>query len=69
VLPARLAEVDGEEETLQMISVLRGPEPEIAGESVDDEVAALARWLRDLDSGDIEPSQIAIFVRTRQVVR
>jgi superfamily I DNA/RNA helicase len=49
---------------------LRGPEPEIvAGGSVDDEIAALARWLRDLRSRDIEPGQIAIFGRTRRVVR
>jgi len=29
LLPAKLAEVDGEEETRQTISILRGPEPEI----------------------------------------
>jgi UvrD-like helicase C-terminal domain/AAA domain len=70
LLPAKLAEVDGEEETRQTISILRGPEPEIvAGESVDDEVAALARWLRDLPERDIEPGQIAIFGRTRQLIR
>jgi superfamily I DNA/RNA helicase len=70
VLPAKLAEVDGEEETRQTISILRGPEPEIvAGKSIDDEIAALTRWLRDLRSRDIEPGQIAIFGRTRQLVR
>jgi UvrD/REP helicase N-terminal domain/UvrD-like helicase C-terminal domain len=70
LLPAKLADVDGEEETRQTISVLRGPEPEIvAGQSVDDEIAALARWLRDLRARDIGPGQIAIFGRTRQVVR
>jgi superfamily I DNA/RNA helicase len=69
-LPAKLADVDGEEETRQTISVLRGPEPEIvAGQSVDDEIAALARWLRDLRARDIEPGQIAIFGRTRQAVQ
>ena len=69
LLPAKLAEVDGEEETRQTISILRGPEPEIvAGESVNAEVAALARWLRDLRARDIEPGQIAIFGRTRKVV-
>jgi hypothetical protein len=70
LLPAKLAEVDGEEETRQTISILRGPEPEIAdGESVEDEIAALARWLGGLRARDIEPGQIAIFGRTRQVVR
>ena len=70
LLPAKLAEVDGEEETRQTISILRGPEPEIvAGKSVDDEVAALARWLRDLRARGIEPAQIAIFGRTPRVVR
>jgi UvrD-like helicase family protein/AAA domain-containing protein len=70
LLPAKLAEIDGEEETRQTISVLRGPEPEIVGgESVADEVAALARWLRELRAREIEPGQIAIFGRTRQVVR
>jgi ATP-dependent exoDNAse (exonuclease V) beta subunit len=49
--------------------VLRGPEPEIVGgESVEDEIAALARWLRDLRARDIEPGQIAIFGRTRQLI-
>lgn len=68
LLPAKLAEVDGEQETRQ--TILRGPEPEIvAGVSVDDEVAALARWLRDLRARDIEPGQIAIFGRTQEVVR
>ena len=37
--------------------------------SVDDEIAALARWLRDLRARDIEPGQIAIFGRTQQLVR
>jgi hypothetical protein len=70
LLPAKLPEVDGEEETRQTISILRGPEPEVvAGKSVDDEVAALALWLRDLRARGIEPGQIAIFGRTRQVVR
>jgi superfamily I DNA/RNA helicase len=70
LLPAKLPEVDGEEETRQTISILRGPEPEVvAGKSVDDEVAALALWLRDLRTREIEPGQIAIFGRTRQVVR
>jgi hypothetical protein len=70
LLPAKLAEVDGEEEPRQTISILRGPEPEIvAGESVDGEVAALTDWLRELRRRDIEPGQIAIFGRTRQVVR
>jgi superfamily I DNA/RNA helicase len=70
LLPAKLAEVDGEEEARQTMSVLRGPEPEIVeGESVEDEITALAHWLRDLCARDIEPGQIAIFGRTRQVVR
>jgi superfamily I DNA/RNA helicase len=70
LLPAKLAEVDGEEEIRQTISILRGPEPEIvAGESVEDEIAALARWLRELREREIEPGQIAIFGRTRQIVR
>jgi AAA domain/UvrD-like helicase C-terminal domain len=70
LLPAKLAEVDGEAEARQTLSVLRGPEPEIvAGKSVDDEIAALARWLGDLQARDIEPGQIAIFGRTRQAVR
>jgi superfamily I DNA/RNA helicase len=70
LLPAQLAEVDGEEENRQTISILRGPEPEIVGgETVDDEIAALARWLGDLRGRDIEPGQIAIFGRTRPVVR
>ena len=70
LLPAKLAEVDGEQENRQTISVLRGPEPEIVGgASVEDEVAALVRWLRDLRARDVEPGQIAIFGRTRRVVR
>jgi hypothetical protein len=70
LLPAKLAEVDGEQENRQTISVLRGPEPEIVGgASVEDEVAALVRWLRDLRARDVVPGQIAIFGRTRQVVR
>jgi UvrD-like helicase family protein len=70
LLPAKLAEVDGEQETRQTVSVLRGPAPEIVGgDSVDEEVAALVRWLGDLRARDIEPGQIAIFGRTRQLVR
>ncbi len=70
LLPPTLPEVDGEQETRQTISVLRGPVPEIVGgESAGDEITALARWLRDLHARDIEPGQIAIFGRTRQVVR
>jgi len=70
LLPAKLAEVDGEEETRQTISVLRGPGPEVAGgESDEGEITALARWLRDLAARGIEPGQIAIFGRTRRIVR
>jgi hypothetical protein len=70
LLPAKLAEVDGEEENRQAISILRGPEPEfVGGASVEDEVATLVRWLRDLRARDVEPGQIAIFGRTRQVIR
>ena len=70
LLPAKLAEVDGEHESRQTVSVLRGPDPEIAaGESVEEEIAALARWLRDLHARDIEPGQIAIFGRTQRVLR
>jgi superfamily I DNA/RNA helicase len=70
LLPAKLAEVDGEQETRHTISVLRGPEPEIVGgASIADEVAALVRWLRELPARGIEPGQIAIFGRTRQIVR
>ena len=70
LLPAKLAEVDGAEETRQTITVLRGPEPEVVGgESLEDEITALAIWLRDLRARGIEPGQIAIFGRTRQVAR
>jgi hypothetical protein len=70
VLPSELAEVDGEQETRRTISVLRGPEPElVGGDSVEDEIAALVRWLRDLQIRGIEPGQIAIFGPTRRLVR
>ena len=49
---------------------MRGPEPEVVGgESVEDEITALAHWLRKLCAREIEAGQIAIFGRTRQVVR
>jgi hypothetical protein len=47
-LPAKLVEVDGEQETRQTISILRGPEPGIVAEKfVDAEIVSLARWSRD----------------------
>jgi len=70
LLSPTLAEIDGEQETRQTISVLRGPESEIArGQTVDDEIAALVHWLHDLQARGFAPGQIALFGRTRQLVR
>lgn len=67
---ALLLAADGSTATRATVSLLAGPEPEVVGTAtVDDEIAAVADWIRRLVSQGFRPEEIAIFGRTEAVVR
>lgn len=69
-MPSAVVEADGSTATRATVSLLAGPEPEVVGTAtVDDEIAAVADWIRRLVSQGFRPEEIAIFGRTEAVVR
>lgn len=69
-MPPSVDEADGVAGPRATVSLLAGPEPEIvAAATVDDEIAAVADWIRRLISQGFRPEEIALFCRTEQLVR
>lgn len=66
LLPAALDEDgDGQPESRASISLLKGPPPEVSGyATVDEEIAGVARRLRELTTSGFAPRDIAIFCRS-----
>lgn len=51
------------------LSLLSGPSPSVVGfETADQEVSALAEWLQALGQEGIDPGQIGLFARTREIL-
>ncbi len=69
LLPSRVADVDGEPQERDVVSLLRGPEPEIKGaDDLAQEIDVLTNWLVAAQHRGIAPSEIAVFARTRKVL-
>ena len=66
LLAPELADVDGNNEKRNdTISVFNGPKPQMmVYDSEDEETAAVADWLKDLQRDEVVPSEMGIFVRS-----
>ncbi|MFN3259901.1 MAG: 3'-5' exonuclease [Pikeienuella sp.] len=66
LLPTRLSDMDGDEESRQgVVSLLRGPPPEIAIVANEaDERSAVGAWLRARVADGVSPGEIAVIVRS-----
>ncbi len=71
LLPPELSDVDGIAETRRgTVSVFNGPEPTIStAQSVDEEVDAIASWLRKRSAEGVRPDEIGVFVRSPAEVK
>jgi hypothetical protein len=67
LLPKIVRDVDGlEEERFGTVSVFNGPDPLIAIEAdAEAEIARVGRWIAEAVTEGIKPSEIGLFVRTR----
>jgi superfamily I DNA/RNA helicase len=65
-LGPEVSDVDENSESRQgIISVFNGPTPSIQMvDSQQEEIAAVAQWIKNLAQGGIEPHEIAVFVRS-----
>jgi hypothetical protein len=65
LLGPELSDVDGITETRRgTVSVFNGPEPTIViADSADEEIEAIASWLRKLSADGVQPDEMGIFVR------
>jgi hypothetical protein len=70
LLPKIIRDVDGREEDRSgTISVFNGPEPVIAVQpNAEAEITAVTQWISKAVSDGIKPSEIGIFVRTRNEI-
>ena len=66
LLDPQVSDVDGNiEERGGTVSVFNGPPPDIlALDSIEDEIAKVAEWLKDLAKEGLRPHEIGIFVRS-----
>ena len=66
LLPAALDEEgNGKSESHASVSLLKGPSPEVNGyATVEEEIAGVARRLRELTAGGFAPRDVAIFCRS-----
>jgi hypothetical protein len=67
LLPKVVRDVDGlEEERFGTVSVFNGPDPVVAIEADSEaEIARVGRWISEAVGDGIKPSEIGLFVRTR----
>ena len=70
LLPRIVRDVDGlEEERFGTVSVFNGPDPLISVHAdAQAEVAAVIRWISQAIADGIKPSEVGVFVRTRNQV-
>jgi UvrD-like helicase family protein len=70
LLPRIVRDVDGlEEERFGTVSVFNGPDPLISVQAdANAEVAAVSQWISQAITDGIKPSEVGIFVRTRNQV-
>jgi superfamily I DNA/RNA helicase len=70
LLPRVVRDVDGlEEERLGTVSVFNGPDPMIATHAdAKAEIAAIMQWISQAVADGVSPSEIGIFVRTRNLL-
>ena len=66
LLPPELADVDGNAESRKgTVSVFNGPEPQInVYDSSEEEISAVADWMKQLIEEGFQPSEIGVFVRS-----
>jgi len=71
LLPAALDEEgNGKSESHASVSLLKGPSPEVNGyATVEEEIAGVARRLRELTAGGFAPRDVAIFCRSETRLR
>jgi superfamily I DNA/RNA helicase len=67
LLPKVVRDVDGlEEERFGTVSVFNGPDPVVAIETdAEAEIACVSQWISEAVADGIKPSEIGLFVRTR----
>lgn len=67
LLDDAIADVDGNEERRDAVSVFNGPLPEIAvAESENEEIKSAANWLRQRVADAVGPGEIGVFVRSAE---
>lgn len=70
IIPGRLTDADGETEDRGTVSLFEGPDPEVRGFGTNaDEIGFLADWLRSLLAEGLLPSEIAMFARSKTLLR
>jgi superfamily I DNA/RNA helicase len=70
LLPSEIRSRDDDDESRDAISLMRGPDPRVTPcPGVDAEVDTVAAWLRDVRDAGIDPDEIAIFARSKKVLR
>ena len=67
LLDDAIADVDGNEERRDAVSVFNGPLPEIAvAESENEEIESVAGWLRKRVADGVSPGEVGVFVRSAE---
>ena len=70
IIPGRLTNADGEIEDRGTVSLFEGPDPEVRGFGTNaEEIGFLADWLRGLLAEGVPPSEIAMFARSKTLLR
>ncbi|HYF86176.1 3'-5' exonuclease [Azospirillum sp.] len=70
ILPDLLTDADGETEERKTISVFEGPHPTVRGASTaEEESAVIADWLRSLVKEGVQPGEIALFARSKTLLK
>lgn len=70
LLPAKLRDVDGNEEDRQSaVSVFSGPEPHVVSfRSHDEEVTSVGQWLADLATKGVRPDEMLVLIRSEMQI-
>jgi hypothetical protein len=70
LLPDAFDEADGQETRDRIVSMVRGPEPDVVlRDRVSEEVEEATRWLKNRLKNGYRPEEIGIFARTNRLVR
>lgn len=70
LLPGTVSDVDGRDEDRRgTVSVFNGPDPFVVlANAIGDEIAAVAAFLKNAIAAGVNPEEIGVFVRTRDVL-